>query len=103
MPRSRVDEIIAVPDWITRAWMASFNESIRARVQFVVVDDSTTEPHHLLLERTVRTSPQWRLARTVPVQSSSAVRVYERTQPLPPGKPEFELDTQYSLGRNLKR
>jgi hypothetical protein len=69
----------------------------------VVVDDSTTEPHHLVLERTVRTSPLWHLARTVAVEHSTPVRIYERSQPLPPGKPEFELDTKYSLGHNLRR
>ncbi|AMY11883.1 putative membrane protein [Luteitalea pratensis] len=106
----RASKILAVGTWMGLNYASRYSDvqSIsrvldRARVQFVVVDDLATEPHHLLLERTVRTSPQWRLARSVKVEHSSAVRIYERTQPLPPGKPEFELDTHYSLGRNIRR
>jgi len=103
-------KILSVGTWMGLNYASLYDdpESVanvldRARVQFVVVDDSTTEPHHKLLDRTVRTSPRWHLARSVPVERSTPVRVYERSQPLPPGKPEFELDTRYSLGHNLKR
>jgi hypothetical protein len=106
----RASKMLASGTWMGLHYASRYNDAAsisrvldRARVQFVIVDDSTTEPHHVLLEQTVRTSPTWRLARRVAVERASAVRVYERTQPLPPGKPEFELDTQYSLGRNIRR
>jgi hypothetical protein len=106
----RASKILAAGTWMGLNYASLYDEpeSVsnvldRARVQSVVVDDSTTEPHHELLERTVRTSPQWHLARRIAVDRSAPVRVYERLQPLPPGKPQFELGTSYSLGHNLKR
>lgn len=106
----RASKILSVGTWMGLNYASRYQDAQsllpvldRARVQFVIVDDSTTEPHHALLERTVRTSPAWHLARTVATGTKSSVRIYERNDTLPPGKPEFELDTQYSLGHNLRR
>jgi len=74
----------------------------RARVHHVVLDDSSTEPHHRLLHEAVRTSPAWMLTRRIQT-SSGPVRIYTRVKPLGPGRPEFELDTKYSLGSNVRR
>lgn len=75
----------------------------RARVEHVVLDQSSTEPHHRLLDAAVSASPAWRLFSQIPVSTTNEVRIYSRTHPLPPGQPHFELDTSYSLGRNVKR
>ena len=105
----RASKILAVGTWMGLNYSSRYDDvqSLsrvldRARVQFVVVDDMTTEPHHLLLEQTVRTSPHWRLTHRVAVESCrrSCLRAHAAVAP---GKPIFELDTQYSLGRNLRQ
>jgi hypothetical protein len=76
----------------------------QARVAYVVVDDASRDPHHRLLTEAVSTSARWTLEREMRVGATRAgpVRIYARRHPLPPGAPRFELQTEYSLGRNLR-
>jgi hypothetical protein len=77
----------------------------QARVAYVVVDDASRDPHHRLLTEAVSTSAHWTLEREmrgVGATRTGPVRIYARRHPLPPGAPRFELQTEYSLGRNLR-
>ena len=73
----------------------------RARVDYVVVDDATSEPHHKRLDAFVRQSSAWRLEPVPPSTGRWPIRLYRRVQPLPPGDPEFQLDLGYTIGKTL--
>ena len=70
----------------------------RARVDYVVVDDASSEPHHRRLDAFVRQSQAWRLEPTPPV---TGPRLYRRVAPLPPGTPDFQIDLGYTIGKTL--
>ena len=109
-PRSfvlRASKLLASDTWMGLDYQQRYPDagSMRAalntaRVAYVVLDDVGRDPHHQLLDEAVSSSADWALMHTGSTQGG--VRVYERTQPLPPGKPQFELQTRYSLGRALR-
>jgi len=103
----RASKLLASDTWMGLDYQQRYTDagSVRAalntaRVAYVVLDDVGRDPHHRLLDEAVNASADWALMHTGSTQGG--VRVYERTQPLPPGKPQFELQTRYSLGRTLR-
>ena len=73
----------------------------RARVDFVVVDDSSIEPHHKRLDAFVQQSSAWRLESAQRGIERWPIRLYHRVEPLPPGKPEFQIDLSYTIRKKL--
>jgi hypothetical protein len=73
----------------------------RARVDYVVVDDASSEPHHRRLDTFVRHSAVWRLEPTIRRTERWPIRLYHRVEPLPPGVPDFEIDMGYTIGKTL--
>jgi hypothetical protein len=72
----------------------------RARVTAVLVQKANPRPDVALLAQAVTASSQWREIH--PQGEPPGVAVFERTAPLPPGKPEIRIDMRYSLGRTLE-
>jgi 4-amino-4-deoxy-L-arabinose transferase-like glycosyltransferase len=107
----RGSKLLASGDWTGKEYEARYADDAslmaaldRARVEFIAIDDANDELHHLQLRGAVEGSDWW-----VDVSPSglstglprSAVRLYRRREPLPPGEPAFELDMTHSLGHNL--
>lgn len=109
-PRSfvlRASKLLASDTWMGLNYEQRYTDAsaVRAalsaaRVAYVVLDDVGRDPHHHLLDQVVIASGDWRLIHAG--NAGGGVRVYERIRPLPPGKPQFELQTRYSLGRELR-
>jgi len=72
-----------------------------ARVDFVVVDEASREPHHKRLDAFVRQSDKWRLELEQGAGERWPIRLYRRAQPLPPGTPAFQIDLSYTIGKKL--
>jgi hypothetical protein len=103
----RASKLLASDTWMGLDYQQRYTDAVSvraalntARVAYVVIDDAGRDPHHRLLDEAVSASEDWTLMHTV--SARGGVRVYERAQPLPPGKPQFELQTRYSLGRALR-
>ena len=106
----RASKLLASGTWMGSNYAQRFTDAAstlatldKARVQYVVLDDSSTEPHHVLLHEAVSGSRSWRAGPTVAAAKGRVVRIYIRTRTLPPGEPNFQLDTVYALGRPLSR
>jgi len=106
----RGSKVLAAGTWMGLNYLPRYPDASslllaldRARVEYIAIDDATHEEHHRQLDATIRHSTGWavmQLPSTSP--EASRVRLYRRTRPLPPGRPEFELDMSYSLGTTLR-
>jgi hypothetical protein len=84
---------------------ALFETLDRARVEYIAIDDANQEAHHQQLNAAIlQNAANWAHIATAgaTVQMPTGVRLYRRITRLPPGKPEFEIDMKYSLGRTLR-
>ena len=108
----RGSKLLASDTWMGLNYSVRYADGVstlkaldQAQVAYVVVDDASRDPHHRLLTEAVSTSAHWTLEREtrgVGAARTGPVRIYARTNPLPPEAPRFELQTGYTLGHNLR-
>jgi hypothetical protein len=105
----RGSKVLASSDWIGGHYQRRFEDSgdvlallDRARVERIWIQTPAGAPHIVQLQQAVRSIPQiWREA-SLPHQPRGIV-VFERTLPLPPGKPAIQIDLTRTPRRTIER
>ena len=109
----RASKLLAESGWNGANYAPKHDDShslsealLRARVEYVAVDAVEDSPHHRMLMRALRESPDWLLVRAVdpgvPAPEHSTVELYRRMTDLPPGPPDFEINLRDSVGKTLQ-
>jgi len=104
----RAGKLLASSTWMGENYRMLYTDSgalldalDRSRVSHVLLDDSASDmpPHDAQLRAALGSSSRWN-ERSVGSHTGQ-LKLFQRTDALPPGRPEIDLDMSYSLGRRL--